>query len=212
MINTTHKLKNIKAVLLHEFGHLFGYCLANKNELTYFCKPLRIDFGYRNLITPSEKIYHLDNFMQDRPRVIENTKNIKRTIAWFIEVISGCDFETNFEGKQFKNCFCPSLFCSGSMDLANLSVVRNISFFDWSFDDIYDMQIEYRSLLSKYDIYNKIEIIVDDFIKKYGERDMHILEGAELNDYVQEFSDLISEEMYNDYVKTITTFEKKFLR
>ena len=76
------------------------------SEITFFCKPSKIDLGYHNFITPSQKIYHIENLLSEMKDVFEETKNVKRTIAWFLEVISGCDFETEFEKTNFSDCFC----------------------------------------------------------------------------------------------------------
>ena len=206
----TKKLKNIKSILIHEFGHLFAYCLANKNKETYFCEPLKIDFGYRNFITPSEKIFHMENLLKDRNQIKENTKNIKRTLAWFIEVICGCDFETEYENTSFTNCFCPNSNCSGSLDFANLSVIRNLSSFNWSFNNIYNLQFDIRKILLENDIYKKVETIVDDFLEEYGENDFYILENEELNSYTEKFNLLITEKLQIDYKNLIETYYTKF--
>lgn len=208
MNNKSYKLKNIKPVLLHEFGHLFGYCLANKNDETFFCRPIEIGLGYKNFITPSKKIYHIENLMQDREQVFENTKNIKKTIAWFIEVISGCDFETEYEKTNFDFCFCSNSRCSGSLDFGNLSVIRNISFFKWSFAHIFALQDSYRKLLLEYNIYIHLNEFTEEFLKEYGEKDFHIIEKDELQRYIEKFNNLISEELNKSYLKLIEEFEK----
>ena len=206
-----HKLKNIKPILIHEFGHLFGYCLANKSEITFFCKPSKIDLGYHNFITPSQKIYHIENLLSEMKDVFEETKNVKRTIAWFLEVISGCDFETEFEKTNFSDCFCFISNCTGSLDFGNLSVIRPLSYFNWTFEDIFDLQIEYRNLLNQFGIYEKIKIIVEDFLKVNGQKDFYIIENVELDKYENELSKYISEEMYSSYLKLILTLEKKLI-
>lgn len=206
----TYQLKNIKNILIHEFGHLFGYCLANKSDKTFFCEPKQIDFGYKNFITPSEKIFHITDIMQDRKNVHENTKDISKTIAWFIEVISGCDFETKFKVSSFQNCFCYRDTCSGSKDFANLSVIRNISSFAWSFDDIYNLQMDYRLILETYNIYQSIENVVEKFLAQHGEKDFYILEDVELNYYKDIMNKLIGEELHLEYLNLISKYEKNF--
>ncbi len=210
MTHLPYKLKNIKSVILHEFGHLFGYCIANKNNETFFCKPLKIDFGYKNFITPSKKIYHIENFTEDRLTVIENSKNIKKTTAWFLEVISGCDFETEFEKTNFLICFCPTQNCSGSRDFANLSVIKNLSSFNWTFDDIYILQSQYRKLLTEYNVYTDVGKVVEQFLDKYGEKDFHIIENDELDFYTEKINEIITQDLYNSYLTIIRTTEKTF--
>lgn len=207
---TKNKLLNIKPVIIHEFGHLIGYCLANRNVNTYFCQPIKIDLGYKNFITPSEKIFHIEKLSEDRSIIIENTKNIKRTIAWFSEVICGCDFETQFENKSFISCFSPKFNCSGNIDFANLSVIRNLSSFRWEFEDIYNLQIDIRNLLSKYKIYKEVEKEVEIFLANYGENDYHTLMGDELELYINKFNQLITDELHDSYLKIIGFYYKKF--
>ena len=86
-----------------------------------------------------------------------------------------------------------------------------MSYFNWTFEDIFDLQIEYRNLLNQYGIYEKIKIIVEDFLKVNGQKDFYIIENIELDKYENELSKYISEEMYSSYLKLILTLEKKLI-
>lgn len=86
-----------------------------------------------------------------------------------------------------------------------------MSYFNWTFEDIFDLQIEYRNLLNQFGIYEKIKIIVEDFLKVNGQKDFYIIENIELDKYENELSKYISEEMYSSYLKLILTLEKKLI-
>jgi len=86
-----------------------------------------------------------------------------------------------------------------------------LSYFNWTFEDIFDLQIEYRNLLNQFGIYEKIKIIVEDFLKVNGQKDFYIIENIELDKYENELSKYISEEMYSSYLKLILTLEKKLI-
>ena len=86
-----------------------------------------------------------------------------------------------------------------------------MSYFNWTFEDIFDLQIEYRNLLNQFGIYEKIKIIVEDFLKVNGQKDFYIIENVELDKYENELSKYISEEMYSSYLKLILTLEKKLI-
>ncbi|SOC81571.1 hypothetical protein SAMN06296241_3150 [Salinimicrobium sediminis] len=169
-MNIDKKLEFINSTVYHELGHVLGYCLAEKSEKTSLGPIQYIELGFpNNFVTPKTSYYHEEgNILEELDRFKEATSNIPRTIAWFIEVILGCTLEALYESKEFKTCFSFGSNYNGHIDFSNLGLVRNVSSFNWNFDDIYELQEEVKILLIKTEILKKVETIVEGLLKRIG--------------------------------------------
>ncbi len=132
------KLNLCKGVVYHEIGHLVGYLLSNENEQTKLGELSEIEFKEgASRVVPKNRLYHFENINKEKDAIIQNAANIERTLAWFIEVLMGCVFQSLFEGKDFTECFGYEDGKSGRLDFMNLTAIKPFTDFNhWGFADI----------------------------------------------------------------------------
>jgi len=208
------KKEYIESTIYHELGHVLGYILANKNVKTDLgtIKILKIGFN-GNLVTPNKSYYHIENnIFDDKPRLIEATKNIERTISWFIEVILGCTLQTIFEQKQFKTCFAPKL--DGGLDFKNISNLKLGSSLRWNIQEIYELQNELESIIVKRNIITSLKKPVDEILHEIlnDEYNQVVFTTENIKPIISQLEKLISHDFYGDYYKLIKKYKEIFTK
>lgn len=196
--------------IYHEVGHVFGYCLANQNSSTYLGEITEFSIGIiKSCVGVENSFYHFKDLKLERDRIYSNTSNRERTVAWFLEVISGCTFQAYFEKKDFQLCFGPEENKGGNNDFYNISAIRQISNLKFNFEDIYTLQNKYLQLIMKHDLIEKFlplitgiknELLESDSIQINYEKDRIIY-------YFNQCKELISDELYEDYRIIIDEFQ-----
>lgn len=210
--------KTVKAnqgIIYHELGHLYGYRLAHKHSKTNLGNVKRVEIGFLvNCVLPEKTYYHVENIFENRKEILKNTSKVERTIAWFIEVIAGCTFQCCFENNQFRYCFGSQNGKIGQIDYGNLSVIRNLSSFHWTFDEIYQIQKDFEDIIIEHQIINDLNIIVSEFENHLinDTRNQIILKNQELNELVEKIDKLITPNIINEYQKLIKKYTKIFRR
>ena len=201
------KIDSGQGVIYHELGHLFGYFLANQNSNTKLGKVQKLEIGLlMNRVVPESRLYHFKQTEEDRQKVKQNTRNIERTISWFIENIAGCTFQTLFQKVKFEYCFKGKL---GIIDLSNLSAIRPFSAFNWNFHQLYDLQTDFETLLIQHEIVEKFEPLVNRIKEKLlqSEKQQLIFENEELEDLSSNFEEIIDTNFQSDYLELIYKYK-----
>lgn len=198
-----------KSAIYHELGHVLGYILSNKSNITALGPIKSLEIGInKSCVTPINRIYHIDNFSKERKIITENTLNFDRTTAWFIEVILGCTLECCFLRHEFKDCFYETNG-SGNVDFNNMVAIRSISSFKLSFDNIDEMQILLKVKIESEGLISKFSAIVDEILKELylnDKRQLHY-EGEKLYTIINKINTKISEDFYLDYLELIANFK-----
>ncbi|RDI14505.1 hypothetical protein [Flavobacterium sp. AG291] len=213
MTNVIQRIEKGKDTVYHELGHLLGYCLSNKFNITDLGEVELIQIGLNiNSVNPKKHFYNIKNFFDQRNEIFENTSNIDRTLAWFIEVVSGCTFQIIYENTNFKNCFGAEDYKIESIDFNNLNVIRNISFFKWTFDDIYSLQSDYQNLIERFNIVPLLQPLVEKLIEniKNSADNQLLIKGDELKYIIIEINSFLTEEFINEYFELIKKYKSKF--
>jgi len=183
-----------KGVFYHEVGHLLGYVLSNTDQSTDLGEVLSLEIGLEKAcVTPKLKYYHFNKNEEERRRVRENTKNIPRTIAWYVEVILGCSFQCVYESQNFYDCFgleklSDGRYKNGYSDCSNISAVNNISAYRYDRQFFYSLKDSVDEFIKKNQLVDKLETVVNTIIEKnfnsnnyqlsYEGRDLRILKDA----------------------------------
>ncbi|MNJ86025.1 hypothetical protein D3C87_35070 [compost metagenome] len=194
-----------QGVIYHELGHLIGYILADKNPVTTLGNVAKFEVGIKiNRVLPKTTLYHFENSSEEWDRVFENTKNYERTLAWFIEVVSGCTMQSLFENCDFNDCFGyePKI---GSVDYANICAIQGILSFEFTFDLIYSLQEEIKNLFIKYDLLEKLKPVVSN-VKEYiiNSSDHQVyLEEQELSQLIDTVDNLLEFPFVGEYFNII---------
>jgi hypothetical protein len=210
---TQQKIENGQGTIYHELGHLIAYCLSNRNAKTALGEILSFEVGFKlNRVAPKQRIYHVENILLQREEIKSNTSNIERTVAWFIEVIAGCTFQVVFEKKDFNLCFGNNPKMTGYIDLSNLSVIRNISYFRWTFDDIYSLQKDLQTIIEKYNVVENLNVMVENLKLQLLKSENNQLEfrNNDLKNIEIEVEKLIGAELEIEYFSLIEKFKKIF--
>lgn len=200
-------------VVYHEMGHFIGYYLSNQSSETSLGQVDKIELGLLNNCTFAKiKHFHVENILVESKRILEDTSNIERTVAWFVEVISGCTFQILFEKKEFNNCFGVDPNKIGSVDFNNLSVIRNVSFFNWSFNDIHEIQKDYQKIIEKDMLILKVKPIVDKYLKEIDKNQDHQIQikDSQLRELYSNIDGLINKKIIDSYLKIIEKYKLKF--
>lgn len=203
-MNNKDEINSFKKVIYHELGHVLGYILSNKSNITKLGPIKSIEIGAeRNCVTPLYLIYHSD----DKETIKTNTRNIDRTIAWFIEVILGCTLECCFSSYDFKDCYNEKN--NGRFDFTNMASIRTSSSFIWQFEDVYKMQILLQAKIKEYNILSEISPIVDTLLNEICLNETNQLQilGDELEKIYINIEEKISKDFYSDYLNLISNFK-----
>lgn len=202
------RIEDGQYTIYHELGHVFGYCLSYRVDSTNLGRIKQVAIGLQeNRIMPLDVLYHFDSSDGNHIQVQENTKNVSRTIAWFIEVILGCTFQTLFVGKEFKDCFSVSSN-HGNIDYNNIMRLRNYSSFQYTIEDIYDLQSDVEAVLIKYNIIASFVDIAND-IKQTLLNDISnqiFIRNAKLDNLLSSINKLISPEILTDYKNILNKY------
>lgn len=197
-------------IIYHELGHLFGYRLARKNPQTDLEEVVKFEVGQtRNCVSTSKPYYQL-NLLDSKDEILANTSKIERTLAWFIAVIAGCTMQCCFEKKRFNFCFQNGQ--TGQHDFRSLSVIRPLSSFTWTFDDIFQLQNEFENIIQKHHIISVLEPIVIDVeanIINTSEKQI-CLENQALKGLVEKIDRLIKPVIIDDYLNLVNKFKAKY--
>jgi len=208
--------KFIESTVYHELGHVTGYALANKKIITKLGKIKYLEIGLkRNLITPSVTYYHIEhNITESTPRLQEATTNIKRTIAWFIEVLFGCTLQTIFEKTEFKLCFGQHKNFNGSLDYNNISNLRLVSQFKWNIQEIYDLQKDLEEIIYNEKYIHSIKPIVKNILNQIEIAESHqvIFSPEQILLLETEIDNLISSNFVKNYELLIEKHTQVFTR
>lgn len=204
-----YEISNFKRVIYHELGHVLGYILSNKFEATSLGPIKSLEIGKdKNCVTASNLLYHSENVVKDKENIKINTSNIDRTIAWFIEVLLGCTFESEYFGYNFNTCFNNS----GIRDFENMSVIRGLTYFRWNFDDIDEMQFQLKSIIEQDKLIEKISPLIEKLYNEINsiETNQLLIVGENMEKLILEVNSYISESFYANYLEIISMFKLKF--
>ncbi len=205
-------IQNGIGTIYHEIGHLFAYLLAGMSNDTTLGSIRSFETGLqKNCVIPEEFPYHINNPIKDKVQIEESTKNIKRTIAWFIEVISGCTFQCLKEDKHFDFCFGIEDSKLGKIDFSNLSVIRNISSFTWTFDDIYALNNEYTAIIKKHNVIQSLESLVNEISTKLLIHPHQIsITNEDLDELCRSIETVNYEELLKEYMELVDRYYNIF--
>ncbi|WP_294311519.1 hypothetical protein [uncultured Chryseobacterium sp.] len=209
-MNNVEKLEKGIGVIYHEVGHIFGYCLANQDENLYLGDIDLFCIGFeKNYVGCNSSLYHFEG-NEGKTKIKDNTKNFERTVAWIIEVVSGCTFQTLFEMCNFSKCFGPEDGKSGQIDASNIIAVKAYSTFKFTYNTILKIQSEYEKLLIKYKIIDQVYPIINDIKDKISRSPMFQINfnKDEIETYVNKCNEIITSEFYLDYQKLLKIFAK----
>ncbi|ROI06707.1 hypothetical protein EGI16_02035 [Chryseobacterium sp. G0240] len=208
-MDNIEKLENGIGAIYHEIGHVFGYCLANKDENLKLGDINSVCIGFeKNYVGCYSSLYHFKGKEEGNTKIKNNTKNFERTIAWIIEVVSGCTFQALFEKVNFIKCFGPEYGKSGQLDAFNIIAIRPYSSFKFTYHTVLKIQNEYEKLLIGYNVIEKIKPIINEIkiiISKSPNFQIDF-EKSEIEIYVSKCNELITTEFYSDYKKLIQNF------
>ncbi|MCT3945706.1 hypothetical protein HZQ28_12420 [Elizabethkingia anophelis] len=195
--------------IYHEIGHIFGYCLANQKSNTYLGEIVEFSIGReKSCVGVENSYYHLHNVITEKERILNNTKNKARTIAWFIEVISGCTFQTLFENKDFNLCFGYESSKGGNNDYSNILIITSLCSFKFNMHDIFDLQEKYSHIIRNYNLINQLQPIISEIKTELIASDnIQVNFGQQRINYFYDYcKNLITQELYNEYEKLIVEF------
>lgn len=207
---TNHeKLEKGIGAIYHEIGHVSGYCLANKDENLRLGNITSLCIGFeRNYVGCDLSLYHFDGPVEGKTKIKKNTENFERTIAWIIEVISGCTFQILFENFSFNKCFGPEDRKLGQFDAFNIIAIKPYSSYIFTYDTVLEIQNAYEKLLIKYKIIEKVSPIIND-IKSQISRSPKFqidFDKDQIEIYVNRCNEILSNEFYLEYRKLIKSF------
>lgn len=215
-MNIEQKLEYIKSTVFHELGHLTGYCLASKFEETDLGNVKSFEIGFpKNFVVPEKSFYHIEiDLLKEQSRIEKATENIPRTVAWFIEVISGCTFQSIVEKKHFKSCFGFGENFDGNIDFSNLATVRNVSSFNWNFDELYELQTEFLKVLIDNNFIENLEPIVQELLNRISTAPLLQLQlnPTEIENLVNKIDKSISKKLLTDYKEIVDKYTFIFSR
>ena len=157
----------------HELGHIVGYILSESDTESSLggIKRLTLSFNI-NSVSGNESLYNIptkeynpqESISTVRMLISGRTRNIKRTLSYFIEVMSGCIFESMIRGVHIESCF--SAKGNGKKDINNMASIRSISHFDWTFKEMNQLAAELRTLYEKYNILQRLEPIATELTER----------------------------------------------
>lgn len=169
-MNKEQALNGLDGTIYHELGHLIGYLLSNNQPSSSLGDVLEFNIGLnQNCVTPANNYYHFkkkNGIEKERERIKENTKNVPRTIAWYIEVILGCLTQSIVENGSFYDYYGLDKIYGrnkvGYHDCSNRNFVKTAAhytpdkiFFEKLRDDI-------SNLLIEKEIIQKLREVVDE--------------------------------------------------
>lgn len=198
-----------KKTIYHELGHVFGYVLSNKAKETSLGQINSMHLGQdKNCVIPVNLLYHSEKIMDDKDKIKINTSNIDRTIAWFIEVLLGCTFECEYIEYNFKDCFNSY----GIKDNHNILSIRDLSYFKWDYNDIFDLQNKLKVIIEQDKIINKISPLVDKLLEEINTIDTNqlVYTGEDLEQLINDVNYYITDCLYSNYLDIISIFKLKF--
>ncbi|WP_100616419.1 EF-Tu C-terminal domain-related protein [Confluentibacter citreus] len=215
-MNIEQKLEYIKSTVFHELGHLTGYCLASKYEETDLGNVKSFEIGFpKNIVVPTKSFYHIElDLLKEQDRIKKETENIPRTVAWFIEVISGCTFQSIVEKKHFKSCFGFGNNFDGHLDFSNLAIVRNVSSFNWNFDELHELQNEFLKTLIDHSFVQNLEPIVQELLNRIRLAPLLQLKlnPSEIENLTNQIHNSIPKKLLNDYKEIVDKYTFVFSR
>ncbi len=213
-MNTKELIENGQGTIYHELGHLIAFRLSGKSKNTDLGDIERFETGaISNRVVPVNCIYHFENALKQKDIILKNTSNVDRTLAWFIEVIAGCTFQCCFEKNPFKECFGFEPRKIGCIDHGNLATIRNLSSFKWSFDNVYQLQNDFKQIVKKYQLVQKLEPIVEkmknDLIRIKDNQ--LVFEKNELKELINKIDILIKPNLIEDYLELVNKTKLQLL-
>jgi len=201
-------MNDYKSTIYHELGHCVGYILANKRYDTHLGK-IAMELGVeRNRVMLEESYY------RDLDKVQESTKNIPRTIAWFIEVILGSLFQANYQKRNFKEIFAYHTD-GGGTDLSNLLITRGKSSFNWHpnhIDDREGLQGDLNNLFPREFLIAAFDNIVDRINNEIVTHPKRQIDYSEerMDMLCEEISEHLDQRLFNQYTIIIDKWNSYF--
>lgn len=143
---------------------------------------------------------------EEREQVLENTKNKERTIAWFIEVMMGCMFQTIFEDNEFKLCFGMQEGLSGYGDISNFPLTFKCSPYRNNRLLIPFLVEEVANFINQSKVINKVEPIAKKLLKEIIDCESHQIkyEGERLEELCAEILALMDASLITHYKKMVS--------
>ncbi|HCN50772.1 MAG TPA: hypothetical protein DIT10_17075 [Chryseobacterium sp.] len=195
--------------IYHELGHVFGYCLANKNESTYLGEILEVSIGVKkSAVILTNSYYHYEELNKSIEEIRFNTSNKERTVAWFIEVISGCTFQAIYEEKDFNLCFGPYENQNGYADYSNVASIARYSSFHYTIDDICIMQKKYHQFILDNNVLDFLKPQINEisYMLRESNECQISFTNQQIVELVEYFNKIIDAKMLNEYLKIIDDF------
>ena len=193
----------IKGKVYHELGHLFGYLLSYGEDNNSLGHVEKINIGFElSSVVPSHSLYHvIDLNNKNELEILKyNLMNKKRTIAWFIEVIAGCTFESICKNKELYNCFNDRQG-NGSIDYMNINKIKDKFAYGVTMYDFNTLGLEFKTICVKHNIIPLVHSIANELFDNViaNNNKQHSVTGKELTKLEYKLNKIISNEMRTDY-------------
>lgn len=188
--------------ILHELGHVLGYILSNSLQGAKLGEIRSVEIGNeKNCVTPKIGVYHFA--IGEENKIIENTKNIPRTLAWFVEVLLGCTIHCVYENREINSCFAHGK--NGNQDFINMAAIRALSSFTWKFDEIDTILYELNSIIQNRKVIEALMPIAKKIHQRLvaSESGQLSYTGEELKELVFDVENSITTELKQDFQSLI---------
>ena len=199
--------------ICHELGHVIGYCLSFSQSNTNLGNILHVRIGSSiNEVVPLNNSFHVAqiNENEDLERKIrENITKKELVIAWFIEVLLGCTFQSLYEKKDFEKCFDEKGL--GKKDLENINDFLEFSELKVDIKFLLAIQKDLVQIIEYYKIIESLDPLIEEIVEDLIESNtvQLIFKSDNLDLLIEKLNRIISTEFLGDYIKIVNKYSIK---